>query len=182
VAYEKWLRQQILAAKALENIAAFAKVSEAELQEYFRLSREAVQVDYVEINPESFVAKVKPTDAELKEYYEKHQAQLRVPEKVKVRYVLIRFEDFRKQAEVSPKEIEDYVKENRTELERSKVIRVREIFLALDPKAKAASRQQVQRQAETLLKAARRGQDFAQLAQNASQDEAGRQRGGDWVP
>jgi peptidyl-prolyl cis-trans isomerase D len=182
VAYEKWLRQQILAAKALENIAAFAKVSEAELQEYFRLSREAVQVDYVEINPESFVAKVKPTDAELKEYYEKNQAQLRVPEKVKVRYVLIRFEDFRKQAEVSPKEIEDYVKENRTELERSKVIRVREIFLALDPKAKAAGRQQVQRQAEELLKAARRGQDFAQLAQNASQDEAGRQRGGDLGP
>ncbi len=182
VAYEKWLRQQILAAKALENIAAFAKVSELELQEYFRLGREAVQVDYVEINPESFAAKVKPTDAELKEYYEKNQAQLRVPEKVKVRYVVVRVEDFRKQAEVSPKEIEDFVKENRAELERPKVIRVREIFLALDPKAKAADRQQVQQKAEGLLKAARAGADFAQLAGSASQDEAGRQRGGDLGP
>jgi peptidyl-prolyl cis-trans isomerase D len=182
VAYEKWLRQQILAAKALENIAAFAKVSDLELQEYFRLGREAVQVDYVEINPESLVAKVKPTEAELKEYYDKHQDQLRVPEKVKVRYVLLRFEDFRKQAEASPKEIEDYVKENRAELERPKVIRVREIFLALDPKAKGDHRQQVQQKAETLLKAARGGADFAQLARSSSQDEAGRQRGGDVGP
>lgn len=182
VAYEKWLRQQIMAAKALENIAAFAKVSELELQEYFRLGREAVQVDYVEINPESFVAKVKPSDAELKEYYEKNQPQLRVPEKVKVRYVVLRLEDFRKSAEVSPKEIEDYVRENRAELERPRVIRVREIFLALDPKAKAADRGQVQQKAEGLLNAARGGADFAQLARSASQDEAGRKRGGELGP
>jgi L-lactate dehydrogenase complex protein LldF len=182
VAYEKWLRQQILAAKALENIAAFAKVSELELQEYFRLGREAVQVDYVEINPEAFAARVKPTDAELRDYYDKHQAQLRVAEKVKVRYVLLRVEDFRQQVEISPKEMEDYLKENRAELERPKVIRAREIFLALDPTAKGDQRQQVEQKAETLLNAARGGADFAQLAQSASQDEAGRKRGGDLGP
>ena len=179
VAYEKWLRQQILAAKAVESIASFAKVSDLELQEFFRLGRETVQVDYLEINPESFLARVKPSDAELKTYYDQHQAELRLPEKVKVRYVLCRLEDMRKQAEVSPKEVEDYLRENQSELVRPKVIRAREIFLALDPKAKAGERQQVQQRAAALLEKARQGEDFAQLARTASQDEAGRSRGGD---
>jgi peptidyl-prolyl cis-trans isomerase D len=116
VAYEKWLRMQLLAAKALDTIASFAKVSELELQEYFRLAREAVQVDYLVVNPESFVARAKPTDAELKEYYQKHEPEFRVPEKTKVRYLLIRSQDFLKKVEVSSKEIEDYLGDHRSEL------------------------------------------------------------------
>ena len=51
VTYEKWLRLQILGAKVMENVASLAKVSDAELQDYFRLAREAVQVDYLVVNP-----------------------------------------------------------------------------------------------------------------------------------
>jgi peptidyl-prolyl cis-trans isomerase D len=179
VAYEKWLRQQILAAKALENIVSFAKVSEVELQDYFRLAREAVQVDYLVVNPETFVARVKPTDAELKEYYQKHEAEFRVPERVKIRYLLVRSQDFLKQAEVSPQETEEYLKEHSGELVRPLVIRAREIFLALPAKANAAAKQQLKEKAEELLKQARQGQDFAQLARTASQDETSRMQGGD---
>lgn len=182
VAYEKWLRLQLLAAKALETITSMAKVSEAELQEYFRLSREEVQVDYLAVNPETFVARAKPTEAELKAYYEKHRDKFRVPEKIKVRYVVIRSQDFLKQAEISPQEIEEYMKEHSSELVRAKVIRVREIFLALPEKATDAQRRKVKQQAEELLKQVRQGQDFARLARTSSQDEAGRKQGGDLGP
>jgi peptidyl-prolyl cis-trans isomerase D len=182
VAYEKWLRQQLLAAKALETITSMAKVSEAELQEYFRLSREAVQVDYLAVNPETFVARAKPTEAELKAYYEKYRDNFGVPEKIKVNYVLIRSQDFLKQAEVSPQKIDEYLKEHSSELDRAKVIRVREIFLALPEKATEAQRRKVKQQAEELLKQFRQGQDFARLARTSSQDEAGRQQGGDLGP
>jgi peptidyl-prolyl cis-trans isomerase D len=179
VEYEKWLRLQLLGAKALENIASFAKVSEAELQEYFQLAREAVQVDYLTVKPESFVSRVKPTEVELKEYYQKNQKDFQVPAKAKVRYLLCRSKDFIDQVEVSPQEIEEYVKEHSSILVRPKVIQVREIFLALPPKAKAESRQKVEQKAKNLLKQARQGQDFAQLARKRSQDEASRKKGGD---
>lgn len=179
VAYENWLRMQILAAKAMENIASFAKVSEVELQDYFRLSREAVQVDYLVVSPEAFLARVKPTDAELKGYYQKHEAEFRIPERVKVRYVLVRPQDFLKQAEATPQQIDDYLKDHSAELVRPLVIRAREIFLAFPAKAPATGKQQVKEKAEALLKQARQGQDFARLAQAASQDEASRQQGGD---
>lgn len=182
VAYENWLRLQILGAKALETITSFAKVSEAELQEYFRLSREAVQVDYVAVSPEAFISQVKPSEAALQEYYQKHQDEFRVPEKIKVRYVLIRSQDFLNQVEVSPQAVEEYLQEHSSELVRPKVIRVREIFLALSPNAPEDSRRKVKQQAEDLLNQVRQGQDFASLARVSSQDEAGRQQDGDLGP
>jgi peptidyl-prolyl cis-trans isomerase D len=169
VAYENWLRKQLLAAKAVDAIASFAKVSELELQNYFRLVREAVQVDYLVVNPESFIAKAKPTDAELKEYYQKHEPELRVPEKIKVRYLLIRSQDFLSKVKVSPDETEDYLSDHHSELVRPMVIQVREIVLALPEKANSERRQQVKQKAEELLKQARQGKDFAQLAHSLSQ-------------
>ncbi|MFZ2088939.1 MAG: SurA N-terminal domain-containing protein, partial [Desulfobaccales bacterium] len=178
VAYEKWLRMQILGAKALENITSFAKISETELQEYFRLAKEAVQVNYLVVNPEAYVSKVKPGEAELKEYYDKHQAEFRIPEQVKVRYLLLRTQDFLKQVEISPKDLDEYVKEHKGELVRPQVIRVREIFLSIPAKADADKKKEVKQKAEDLLKQVRQGQDFVKLARTMSQNEANREQGG----
>ena len=179
VEFEKWLRFQLLAAKAAEAITSFAKVSEAELQDYFRLAREEVQVDYLVVSPEPFIAKVHPTEADLKAYFEQHQAEFRTPAKVKVCYLLFRSQDFLKQVEISPKAVEEYLTEHRARLVRPQVIRVREVFLALAPKASAAERRKVEQQAQNLLKQTLQGKDFAQLARAASQDKASRQKGGD---
>jgi peptidyl-prolyl cis-trans isomerase D len=169
----------LLAAKALETITSFAKVSDAEIQEYFRLGREAVQVDYIAVSPEAFIARAKPTDAELKDYYQKHQDEFRVPEKSQGSLCAPPLEDFLKQVEVSPQEMEEYLKEHRVELVRPQVIQVREIFLALPEKATDASRQKVKQQGRGASEAGPPGRGFCPVGPNASQDEASRKRGGD---
>jgi peptidyl-prolyl cis-trans isomerase D len=180
VAYENWLRKQLLAAKAIETIASFAKVSQAELQNYFRLVKEAVDVDYVVVNPESFLAKANPNDAELKEYYQKHEPQFRVPEKIKVSYLVVRSQDFLKKVQVSADNIADYVSVHASELVRPQVIKVREIFLAIPAKASSEKRQEIKQKAEELVKQARQpSTDFAQLARTKSQDEAHKAQGGE---
>jgi|UniRef100_A0A7V6A6C6 peptidyl-prolyl cis-trans isomerase D len=180
VAYENWLRRQLLAAKAVETIASFAKVSDLELENYFRLVKEAVDVDYLVVTPESLVARVKPTDAELKEYYQKHEPELRVPEKIKVGYVVIRSQDFLNKVKVSPDETAAYVSDHQSELVRPTVLKVREIFLAFPAKANSEARRQLKQKAEDLLRQARQpGQDFAQLARTRSQDEAHKTQGGE---
>jgi peptidyl-prolyl cis-trans isomerase D len=179
LAYEDWVRQQLLAAKVLDTITSFAKVSDAELKEYFRLAREAVQVDYIAVSPGPFIARAKPSDAELKAYYQTHQDEFRIPEKIKVRYVVLRSKDFLEQVKITPEEVDDYLQEHRPELVRPQVIRVREIFLALPEKATEAQRRQVKQRAEELLKQVRQGEDFARLARTSSQDEASRKKGGD---
>lgn len=177
--FERWVRLQLMAAKVVETVTSFAKVSEPELEEFFRLARETVQVDYLVVTPETFLSRVHPGDTELKDYYEKHQAEFRTAEKVKVQYVICRAEDFRSQVKVSPKEVEDYISEHRRTLLRPQVIRVREIFLSFPPKAGAAARQNLEQKAQELKQQLLKGEDFAQLAQAHSQDAASAKKGGD---
>jgi|UniRef100_A0A7C5ALX4 peptidyl-prolyl cis-trans isomerase D len=177
--FERWVRLQLLAAKVVEAVTAFAKVSEAELQEFHRVARETVQVDFLVVSPEAFLSRVHPSETELKEYYDKHQDEFRTPEKVKVHYVVCRAEDFRSQVKLTSKDLEDYVSEHRRTLVRPQSIRAREIFLAFPPKAGAAERQMLEKKAQELKLQALRGEDFAQLAQAHSQDAATAKRGGD---
>lgn len=180
--FERWVRLQLLAAKVVDTVTSFAKVSEAELQEFFRLARETVQVDYLVISPETFLSQVQLSEAELKDYYEKHQGDFRTPEKVRVQYVVLRAEDLRPQVKLSSKDLEDYLSEHRRTLIRPQVIRVREIFLAFPAKAGAAERQKLETKALELKQQVLQGEDFARLAEVHSQDPASAKKGGDLGP
>ena len=178
-AFEEQERQKLLMHKLIQSLTAFAKVSDGELQEYFRLAREEVAVQYLALPVEAFVARQHPGEAEMAAYYQEHQAEFRLPERVRVRYVLFRPQDYLARAEVSPQEVEEYLKDHEEDSGRPLVIRVREIFLALPPKAPASARRQLEEKSYDLLKQAKGGAGFADLAQQFSQDEAGRKKGGD---
>ena len=165
--------------KLIQMVTAFAKVSEGELQEFFRIGREEVAVNYVVVSWESFASRVHPQENAVAAYYETHRAEFRQPERVGVRYVLFRPEQFHSQVKLNPQEIEAYLSEHRDKLVRPKVIRVRELFLALPPKAKPAERRRVEQQAQSLLAQVRAGQDLEQLVRQYSQNEATRKVGGD---
>lgn len=182
VAFEEGLRRELLMKKLAQTVTSFAKVSEAELQEHFRQDREGVEVSFVVVSPESFASRVQPGEADLKAYFERHAQEFQTPEKVKARYLLVPFQDFQSKVEISPREVDNYLQDHGDELVRPKVIRVREVFLALPPKAGPADRQKLARKAQEVMLRAQKGEDFAGLARTLSQDEAGKQQGGDLGP
>ncbi|MEW6386882.1 MAG: SurA N-terminal domain-containing protein [Thermodesulfobacteriota bacterium] len=177
--FEEQERQSLLLQKFIQSLTAFAKVSDGELQEYFRLAREKVAVQYLALPVESFLARQHPGDAEIAAYYQEHPGEFHLPERVKVRYILFRPQDFLAKAEVSPQEVEEYLKDHEKELGRPLTIRVREIFLALPPKPSFKARRQLEEKAWNLLQQVKGGADFAELVQKFSQDEASRKQGGD---
>ncbi len=177
--FEAQERQRLLMQKIIQSITSFAKVSDGELQEFFRMGRETMEVRYVALSPERFLAAQKPGDAEIGKYYQEHQGQFRTPEKASVKYLLFRPGDFQEKARPTPGEVADYLKDHPEEFTRPQVIRVRQLLLAVPPKATAAERRRIENQAQALLRQARMGADFAPLAQKFSQDEASRNKGGD---
>jgi peptidyl-prolyl cis-trans isomerase D len=177
--FEEQERRRLLRRKVIQTVTAFAKVSDGELQEFFRLAREEVSVNYLAVSLEPFAAKVQPPEADLKKYYDEHQGEFKIPERVKVRYLLFRPAAFLEQVKITPPELADYMQKHAGELLRPKVIRVRELFLALPPKASAADRARLEKKAQDLLLQAKKGADFAQLVEKNSLDEASRTKGGD---
>jgi peptidyl-prolyl cis-trans isomerase D len=177
--FEQEERQRLLLKKVLDEVGSFAKVSDLELEEYYRLSKEAVEVKYLEFTPQPYLAKQNPGDAEVARYYQDHQALFRVPAKARVNYLVFRSKDFLDRVNVSTAEQLKYLNEHQQEFSRPKVIQVRQLFLALPAKGEAAARQAVEKQAQDLFNQAMQGGDFAQLAKSHSQDLATKDKGGD---
>lgn len=177
--FETQERQRLLMQKIIQAITSFAKASDGELQEFFRIARETVEVRYLVISPERFLAAQRPTAAEIEKYYQEHKEQFRTPERSKVKYLLFRSQDFQEKAKPTPGEVADYIKDHGEEFTLPQVIQVRQLLLRVPPKATAAARRRIENQAQALLRQARMGANFGVLAQKYSQDEASRAKGGE---
>jgi peptidyl-prolyl cis-trans isomerase D len=177
--FEAQERERLLIRKVIEEVTSFAKVSDAELQELFRLSKEEVDVNYLEVSPESFLAQENPNDEAVARFYKENEAEFQLPDRVRVRYLLFPTKDYLKKVKLAPGAVADFLKEHGDEYAQPKVIKVRQILLTLPPKATDAERQQVVQKAQALARQVKSGADFADLAKANSQDAATREKGGD---
>ena len=177
--FEAQERRQLLLRKVMEEVTSFAKVSDAELLEFFRMAKEEVNVDYLVVSPEKFLARGNPPDDAVARYYQENEAEFRLPDRARVNYLIFRIKDYLNRVKLTPAAVEDYLKEHRDEYTQAGVIQARQILLTLPPKATDAQRRQAAQKAQELLGQAKAGEDFAALARANSQDAASREKGGD---
>ena len=74
-------------------MTSFAKVSDAELQEFFRMAKEEVNVNYLAVSPEKFLARQTPPDDAVARYYQEHEVEFRLPDRSRVNYLIFRTKD-----------------------------------------------------------------------------------------
>ncbi len=177
--FEAEERRHLQIRKTVEEISSLAKLSDAEIQEMFRMGKEAVKVSYIAVTPDKFMAKQHPGEAELSRYYQDNQAEFRLPDRARVSYLLFRSQDFLERVKLSPQEVADFIKEHPEEFFRPKVVWVRQIMLAQSPKTDPKERERLSKQAQELLGKLQGGQDFAELAKTTSQDPGSRDKGGE---
>ncbi|MGA9754288.1 MAG: SurA N-terminal domain-containing protein [Desulfobaccales bacterium] len=177
--FEALERQQLLLRKVVQQVTSFAKVADGELQELFRMANEEVDVNYLAVAPQKFLAKENPTDEAMARYYQENEAEFRLPDRARVNYLIFRTKDYLNRVKLTPAAVEDYLKEHQAEYTQTRVIRAQQILLTLPPKATDADHQQVARKAQELAGKVRAGEDFAALARANSQDPASRDKGGE---
>jgi peptidyl-prolyl cis-trans isomerase D len=145
-----------------------------------RLSEEKREVSLAQIQPEQFLAQMKPDDAAIKSYYERHQAEFQLPEQVRVEYVVLSLDDLTKQAAVSADEAAKYFDEHRAEFEQAEERRASHILISAPANASDAEKAAARAKAEQLLDQLRKApQDFEKLAKQQSQDPGTAEKGGD---
>ena len=177
--FEAQERQQLLLRKVIGEVTSFAKVSDEELLEFFRMAKEEVDVNYLTVSPEKFLARENPTDDAVARYYQENEAEFRLPDRARVSYLIFRPKEYLDRVKLTPAAVQDYLKEHQEEYTRPQVIQARQILLSLPPKATEAQRQQTAQKAQELLDKASAGEDFAALARANSQDAASREKGGE---
>src|SRR4030042_413426 len=142
MALSQLVEEALLLRKVVEEVTSFAKVSDAELQEFFRMAKEEVDVNYLALSPEKFLARENPADDAVARYYQENEAEFRLPDRGRVNYLIFRPKDYLNRVKLTPTAGEAYLKEHKDEYSRPLVIRAQQILLTLPPTATDAERPQ----------------------------------------
>jgi peptidyl-prolyl cis-trans isomerase D len=173
VQFEDERREELILQRLYEVVLDAVRVSDAQVENYYRLQQEKVNLRYLRLPLSDFVAAVKLTDEETKNYYERNQAQLKEPLKVQVEYLAYPFDKFAGAVKITDQEIEDYYKANReSKFRKPRQAKVRYISLRIAPEAGAKEKSELAARAASIVAAARGGKDFGQIIKEVSADPA----------
>jgi len=180
VQFEADQRDQLTIQRLYGVVLDAVHVTEAEVRERYRIDQEKINLNFIKLPIDDFAAQVKLTDDEVQKYYERNKESLKEPLRIQLEYLSYPFDQFLAAAQVSDKEIEDYYQAHREDkFHQRREAKVRYIAVPIiDENQKKGGRGR----ADEIVKAARAGKDFAQLAKSASNDPSA-EKGGDlgWI-
>jgi peptidyl-prolyl cis-trans isomerase D len=175
-AFEIARREAMLIERVTDLITSSVKVSDSEIKEWINWSNASVNIDFVRFDPDKY-KEIKTSDQEINAFYETHKDNYKTEEMVKVRYLHFDPEKYRSEVSISDQEILDYFNENQEEFKTPKTVEARHILLKVHQNATPEEVERVRKKALTILKMAKEGKKFAELAKKYSEGPT-RDRGG----
>jgi peptidyl-prolyl cis-trans isomerase D len=181
--FEQSQRENLLISKAVSLIKTNeGKVSEEEVLDIYLFENERIDLTFLKIAPDSFKSQVNVNDIEMKDYYEKHREEFRIPAFSQIQYLLFRPSDFESKIQVSPDEIKRYYDLRKDTFKIPKQVRVRNLLIKAGPQESPDQLETKKKKAEEILEKAKKTKDFGSLARQYSEAENA-SKGGDlgWV-
>jgi peptidyl-prolyl cis-trans isomerase D len=173
--FEEQVRRGIVMEKLQGALTDWVTVSEADVDQAFRRRNEMVQLAVVHFSADQHLEATTANDDEVASWFESRREDYRVAERRQVRYALLDMQAIRERTQIPPDEIERYYRDNQDQFSTPEEVRASHILFLLEDRDEA----EVRKQAEAVLKRARAGEDFARLANQHTEEEVGRARGGD---
>jgi peptidyl-prolyl cis-trans isomerase D len=173
--FEEQVRRGITMEKLQGALTDWITVTEPEVDAEFRRRNEKVKLSVVNFAADKFREATQATDAEVSAWFDSHKADYKIPEKRKVKYALLDMQAIRSRTQVSAEDVQRQYQENQSQYSTPEQVRASHILFKTEGKDEA----EVRKQAETVLKRAKVGEDFAKLANEFTDEEVGKTRGGD---
>jgi len=181
--FEQSQREGLLMSKVVNLIRLNeGQVSEDEVLDTYLFENERINLAFLKIVPDSLKSQVKANEVEIKDYYQKHQEEFRIPTLIQVQYLLFRPFDFERKVQVSLDEAKRYYDLRKDAFKIPKQVRARDILIKVDPQDTPDKIDAKKKKAEQVLEKAKKTKDFASLARQYSEAENS-SKGGDlgWI-
>jgi peptidyl-prolyl cis-trans isomerase D len=184
--FEREFRLGLLQQKLINVIGANAAVPDSEIEQAYKDENTKVKFQYAILKLEDITKTIKPTDTELKAFYDANLARYTnsIPEKRQIKYFVISEKSIADKITVDPAEIQRAYSANQESYRVPARVKVRHIQIDTPAPAPGAKVDQkamddARAKAQDVLKQLRAGGDFSALAKKYSEDPGSKDNGGE---
>jgi peptidyl-prolyl cis-trans isomerase D len=174
--FEDQVRRSIVVEKLQAALTDWISVTDAEVDAAFKRRNEKVKLSVVNFPADKFRESVTVSDAEIASAFESNKNAYRIPEKRKVKYATIDTQAIRERITVNAQDIQRHYEDNQQQYSTPEQVRASHILFKTEGKDDAAVKKQAE---DVLAKVKAPGADFAKLANQYTEEEIGKTRGGD---
>ncbi len=180
--FEEFLRNEMLLERFHQLVTDGISVSPAEVEQEFRRRNEKVQIEYAAIKPEELAPTIHPSDPELAAYFAKNSSKYQVLEKRSASYALLDLDKLRAHTQVSDDVLRAYYNAHIDQYKVENRVHAEHILFKTIGKTDAEIAE-IRQKAEDVLKQAKKGANFEDLAKKYSEDDTTKPKGGDlgWI-
>ena len=177
--FEDRLRQRLLATQLARALVASEVATGRELDEALRLTGQKRDLSYLTLPAVAFASDAPVAEEETQRYFEANADRFQDPEQVKVEYLVLDAEHLPGIAAPSEAKLREAYDAHPEQFGQPERRRARHILLSVPAGADAAADVQAKAGIEAARERISKGEDFAAVAKEVSQDPGSKTRGGD---
>jgi peptidyl-prolyl cis-trans isomerase D len=178
--FENGLRRDLMVERVSDAYRSTTIVSNAVAERLLRLNTQQREVSQSAIEPQQFMSEVKLAEDAVKQYYDSHQDEFKIPERARVEYLVLSLDNIAAQIDISADDVKQNYEQNLKQYAKGEERQASHILITADSSATPEQKKLARGQAENLLQQVRKNPaSFADLAKKNSQDPGSAAKGGD---
>ncbi len=170
-------RDQVILRKMQSAVLGSIVVTPKDIEDEYRKKYEKMKIQYIAFPPAKFRDQAKPTDEEVRKFYDSNKAGFAQPAKTAYQVVVLDQEKVAATINVTDEQLRAAYSSSLDNFRMPERVHARHILLKTEGKSDA-EKKALQAKAEDLLKQLKNGADFAELAKKYS-DDGSKEQGGD---
>lgn len=170
--FEVSQREAMLIEKLRMLISGSIKVSDQEAKEWFDWANASASIDFALFEPKKY-KNINLLEGDVEAFFEKNKENYKTDALVKARYLRFAPEAYRSEVTITEDEIRYYYSDNQEEFKIPKTVEARHILIKVDMDADSETIEKTKERAINVMKMAREGKDFSELAKQYSEGPSG---------
>jgi peptidyl-prolyl cis-trans isomerase D len=174
--FESSIRNDMLTQQARDGVAKLAFAPQTIAERALQFAFQQREVTITEVKAADYIAQIKVTPEQIKQYYDQHKDKFKVPEQVKLEFALLSAASLMGQVSVSDQEVKEFYDANVAKFQGDEQRQASHILIGFSGQDKEAAKEKA---LDVLAQVKKTPKRFEELAIQYSQDTGSATKGGD---